>query len=85
MIKYKYELVERKVFESFICDRCKKVINKTTDPHGIELQETYSINFTGGYSSVFGDGADIAVDLCQDCLYVLINDFCRCTNCNDEE
>lgn len=85
MILYKIQLVEQKIFESFKCDRCKKIINRNNDPHGMELQETYSINFIGGYASVFGDEAQIACDLCQNCLKDLIKDFCRYTNIDDED
>jgi len=72
MIIYKKELVEQEVFDKFICDRCKKEISDDFD-----LQETYSIGFWGGYSSVFGDGDEIECDLCQQCLKDLIGDFCR--------
>jgi len=72
-------MIEIEVFDEFICDRCKK---KVTDD--FELQETYSIRFMGGYSSVFGDMAEIQCDLCQNCLKDLIFDCYRCTNCNEE-
>jgi len=72
MIIYKTEMVETQVFDKFICDRCKKKISDE-----MELQETYSIKFIGGYNSVFGDENDVACDLCQDCLKKLIGDFCR--------
>ena len=71
MITYKTEMVEHRVFDKFICNRCKqKVVG------GMELQETHSIRFTGGYSSVFGDGSNVSCDLCQQCLKNLIGDFC---------
>lgn len=70
MIKYKTEMVEQQLFDKFICDKCKKEI--TTD---VELQEAYSIHFTGGYFSVFGDTNEIECDLCQHCLKELIGDF----------
>lgn len=34
-----------------------------------------SITFVGGYSSIFGDGVEVIIDLCQHCLYELIKDF----------
>ena len=57
--------------EGLICDRCKR---KVTDE--LELQEAYSIQFTGGFSSVFGDMNAVSCDLCQDCLMALIGGFC---------
>jgi len=77
MIIYKDETIKRQFLDKFICDRCK---NRISDE--MELQETYSIKFRGGYNSVFGDENDVSCDLCQDCLKKLIGDFCRY---NDEE
>jgi len=71
MIIYKTEMVEQQIFDKFICDRCKKEVSDD-----IELQEAYSIQFTGGYNSVFGDGDNINCNLCQYCLKELIGDFC---------
>jgi thioredoxin-related protein len=59
-------------FDRFICDKCKKEV--TND---IELQETFSGKFVGGYTSVFGDMAKVEFDLCQECLKELIGGFCR--------
>ena len=64
-------MVENYEFDKFICDRCKQEVI-----HETELQETYTINLTGGYSSVFGDMNNISCDLCQQCLKELIGDFC---------
>jgi len=71
MITYKTEMVEQKKLDKFVCDRCKKEVK-----FQIELQETHSIRFTGGYTSVFGDMNSISCDLCQQCLKDLIGDFC---------
>ena len=59
----------------FKCDKCGEIIE-----NDIELQEAYSIRFTGGYSSVFGDMNSVECDLCQSCLYDLIGDFCAYNN-----
>ena len=71
MITYKTEMVEQKKLDKFVCDRCKKEVK-----FQIELQETHSIRFIGGYTSVFGDMNNISCDLCQQCLKDLIGDFC---------
>ena len=71
MIVYKTETVEQSRFVSFKCDRCGKIVSDD-----MELQEVYSIGFTGGYSSVFGDMNEVTCDLCQQCLHELIKDFC---------
>ena len=58
--------------ESCSCDKCGKDIS-----HDFDLQEALCLKFTGGYSSVFGDGVTVEADICQDCLKVMIGDFCR--------
>ena len=70
MIKYKTVQRSIKVIDKVFCDKCKKEI---TDD--LEIQEVHSINFVGGYSSIFGDGYEVDIDLCQHCLYELIKDF----------
>ncbi len=82
MIVYTYEeiKVKKATFKAFHCDKCKKEIMET-----MELQETYRIQFTGGYGSVFGDGASIECDLCQRCLKDMIGDICRCVNTGDDD
>jgi antitoxin CcdA len=49
---------------SLICDRCAKefVINDS------EFYEFVSIDFKAGYGSIFGDGCQVTMDLCQYCL-----------------
>lgn len=61
-----------KYLQAITCDRCKKVMYDE-----FELQESLSLSFIGGYSSVFGDGANVEADLCQQCLKELIGGFCR--------
>lgn len=71
MIIYKTEMVEEKVVDVFVCDLCQTVID---DP--MELQEACSLDFIGGYNSVFGDESEVTCDLCQHCLKDLIGKFC---------
>ena len=59
---------------SINCDKCGKEI---TPDEMMEYQEVYSIRFTGGYSSVFGDGSRVAADFCQQCLKEIIGPYCR--------
>jgi len=81
MIEYETKPVELKHMKAFICDKCGKRIT-ADEAHGMEFQERYSIRFTGGFSSVFGDMNNVSCDLCQHCLMDLIGGFCRY---NDEE
>lgn len=64
--------LEREVVESVTCDKCGKVI---TPDDTVEWQELYSIQFTGGYGSVFGDESTIRADFCQQCLKELIGPY----------
>lgn len=62
-----------------ICDVCKKEI-----PYSdvFEFQEVISIQFCGGYSSVFGDMNTVKIDMCQQCFLEKLGDYCRI---NEEE
>ena len=72
MITYKTITQTERVEDKFYCDKCKIAV---TDP--MELQESYKMYHYTGYGSVFGDGMEVRVDLCQHCLKDLIIEFCR--------
>jgi hypothetical protein len=58
--------------ESITCDKCHTEYDDV-----LELQEFLSINFTGGYNSIFGDTNTVMCDICQYCLKDMIGDICR--------
>ncbi len=62
MKKFKRKTVE--VIKSITCDRCELEV----DAEDIEFSEFTSIDYRGGYNSIFGDGCDISIDLCQHCV-----------------
>jgi len=62
MKTYKRKSVQ--VVKSITCDRCKKEALY----EDMEFQEFTSIEYRGGYNSVFGDGCEIKLDLCQHCV-----------------
>ena len=68
---YAEKKVTQRQLVEYQCDKCKKIIS-----HEFELQEAYTISFTGGYLSDFGDGITVNCDLCQQCLKEIIGDFC---------
>ena len=70
MRTYKKVMVEQRQFVSAICDCCK---NEFTDQ--IDLQEFLCYHNIGGYSSVFGDGEIMSLDLCQNCVKKLLGDY----------
>jgi len=55
---------------AYKCSVCKK---EYTDI--MELQEFSTIEFEGGYASVFGDGAVGRLDICQHCLKERLGEF----------
>lgn len=71
---YIYKDVERIVREAqgIECSKCKRIVYADGD---LEFQETMHYRTVGGYDSVWGDGADIEVDLYQHCAYDLFKDF----------
>ena len=48
------------------CSKCGK---KATPSDFIEWDEFISIHIEGGYGSVWGDGSDVNIDLCQSCAH----------------
>ena len=68
-------MIESEVISSFTCDKCGLVANGDTDH--FEYQEFLSVSRFGGYGSVFGDGLQYEVDLCQSCVKDLLGDYVR--------
>jgi len=63
--------------ESFVkqirCDRCGLL----SELGEAEFQEYVSIDLKVGYASIFGDGNDVQVDLCQHCLRTTLGRWLR--------
>ena len=74
MINYKKEqiTVDKKV--SITCDVCKKTYNVEDYE---EAQEVFHIEEVVGYSSIFGDGLIVELDICQHCLKEKLGQFLR--------
>lgn len=59
-----FKPVPTEIVSEITCDCCQRCF--TADDAGwFEIQ---SIEFVAGYSSIFGDGNTVSIDLCQDCL-----------------
>lgn len=71
-------IVKDNVVTAIICDVCKKEFNMETDL--TEIQEFHNIYFTGGYGSVFGDGCEFELDICQHCLKQILGKYFRQIN-----
>jgi len=74
MIRTQTRQVEHQKETALVCDHCKREI--TPNEHS-EWSEALRLRFTGGYGSVFFDGARVEADLCQHCVKELIGPFCR--------
>lgn len=59
-----FKLVPTEAVSEITCDCCKTRFT-ANDAGWFEIQ---SIEFVAGYSSIFGDGNFVSIDLCQDCL-----------------
>lgn len=60
--------------EVCVCDRCGRVMG----PNDIdENQERLTIDFRAGYGSVFGDGNQVQLDLCQHCVKKVLGRWLR--------
>lgn len=68
MRKFKTVKIKQEQMTNLICDFCGT--DYGTDIY--ETQEFVSINTQGGYGSVFGDGEEIKVDICQYCFFKIL-------------
>lgn len=64
------------IVKQISCDRCGRL----ADASEAEFQEFISIELKAGYGSIFGDGCDVQVDLCQYCLNASIGRWLRISN-----
>lgn len=74
MRSFKEEMVKQKTLSSIECDCCGRIIDAEDV---MELQEVVTINFIGGYNSIFGDMSHIHGDFCQYCIKKLLGDYLK--------
>jgi antitoxin CcdA len=73
MRKYEIKTVETRLLISLKCDICgMDIINSP-----LEEQEAILIADIGGYSSVFGDGCEYQLDMCQHCFKEKLGQYVR--------
>lgn len=78
MKKFRDEQQMVPVLDEFNCDRCGYEIKNDSINSMFELQETFSLDLTGGYGSKYwGDTTNFKADLCEKCLYELFSPFAR--------
>ena len=66
---------------SITCDRC----GRASQAEAIGISEFTSIDFVGGYGSIFGDGSKVEVDLCQQCLQATLGHWLRVSESDRRE
>lgn len=62
--------------DSVLCDRCSREVQIDD----IEFQEFTSIQYRGAYNSIFGDGMNISIDVCQHCLKETLGPWLKIEN-----
>lgn len=81
MKKFKKQSVE--VLYAYICDKCGR---EAKDADNIlEAQEFVSIEHKAGYASIFGDGNELTIDLCQHCFKELLGSWVKLKMSNSLE
>lgn len=63
------------VVYEIVCDRCGKEVQRD----GGDFELTTSIGFQAGYASIFGDGNQVDIDLCEPCLRDTLGTWLRVT------
>jgi hypothetical protein len=77
----RHVISQRTVIEldyGYTCDACKKEIDQ------LEIEEMLCYRNRGGYNSIFGDGTEMTLDLCQDCVKRLLGEFIQFHHYLDE-
>lgn len=69
---YKDVKTTKQEITGFECSKCKK---RYDAGNFIEMQEAMHWRDTGGYGSVWGDGATYEITLCQSCAHELFKDI----------
>lgn len=80
MKKIREKMVQE--ISGYVCDRCGREA-AADDTKELEAEEFVSIERVGGYSSIFGDGNLISVDICQHCLKDVLGEWLRIGNVNE--
>ena len=66
------EMHQVEKIEAITCDACKVKYDDS-----MEMQEFLCHSDRGGFSSVFGDGYLIEIDLCQHCVKEILGPYLR--------
>ena len=74
-MKHYTEVMKKvKMIDGVVCDKCGKRI---TMDDIVEYNEMFTYSFIGGYGSVFGDGIEMEIDLCQSCFKEVLGKYLK--------
>lgn len=71
MKKLKWKQIQ--AISAYVCDRC----GREADLDDMEAMEFISIESVGGYQSIFGDGSQVSLDICQYCLKETLGEWLK--------
>lgn len=72
MREYNLVNVQERRLVKWTCSICGRDLLKDE----MEAQEVFSFFQVGGYSSVFGDGTEVYIDICQHCFKEKLGKYC---------
>lgn len=72
MRRYDFVEVKESQLVELTCSICKKDLLADE----MERQESFHLSQTGGYSSIFGDGVEVYIDICQHCFKKILGKYC---------
>jgi len=71
MREYEYVQIVQKEATKWTCDICGLDFIENT----LEAEEAISIHKFGGYSSIYGDGSEYYLDMCQHCFKKILGQY----------
>lgn len=60
---------------AIICNKCGRTCKIPEESGDLELQEFLSVEWHGGYGSIFGDELHCSLDLCQHCVMETVGKY----------
>jgi hypothetical protein len=70
----RYDLVDVK--ERQLVELTCSVCGRDLMADEMERQEAFHFSQVGGYGSIFGDGAEVYIDICQHCFKERLGEYC---------
>jgi hypothetical protein len=71
---------EEKPAESLVSLKCDCCGRESRIGDDYEASEFVSLDFVGGYKSIFGDGTQVSIDICQYCLKDKLGTWLKTSN-----